>query len=31
MEGGGGGEEWASPVFPHSTIEKEHAVNQMLS
>ena len=30
MEGGGGGE-WASPVFPHSTIEKENAVNKMLS
>ena len=26
-----GGEEWARPVFPHPTIEKEHAVNQMLS
>ena len=27
MEGGGGGEEWAGPVFPHPTIEKEHAVS----
>ena len=24
---GGGGEEWAGPVFPHPTIEKEHAVS----
>ena len=31
MKGGGGGEEWAGPVFPHPTIEKEHAVNTMLS
>ena len=22
-----GGKEWASPVFPHPTIEKEHAVS----
>ena len=22
----GGGKEWAGPVFPHPTIEKEHAV-----
>ena len=27
MEGGGGGKEWACPVFPHPTIEKEHAVS----
>ena len=32
MEGGGGGgegggKEWAGPVFPHPTIEKEHAVS----
>ena len=26
MEGGGGWE-WAGPVFPHPTIEKEHAVS----
>ena len=25
--GGGGGGEWAGPVFPHPTIEKEHAVS----
>ena len=25
--GGGGGEESAGPVFPHPTIEKEHAVS----
>ena len=24
---GGGGEEWAGPVFPLPTIEKEHAVS----
>ena len=24
---GGGGKEWAGPVFPHPNIEKEHAVN----
>ena len=23
----GGGKEWAGPVFPHPTIEKEHAVS----
>ena len=22
-----GGKEWAGPVFPHPTIEKEHAVS----
>ena len=27
MEGGGGGKEWAGPVFPHPTIEKKHAVS----
>ena len=27
MEWGGGGEELAGPVFPHPTIEKEHAVS----
>ena len=26
-----GGKEWAGPVFPHPTIEKEHAVSLMLS
>ena len=24
---GGGGEEWAGPVFPHPTFEKERAVS----
>ena len=25
-----GGKEWAGPVFPHPTIEKEHAVSKIL-
>ena len=27
LEPNGGGKEWAGPVFPHPTIEKEHAVS----
>ena len=27
LEGGRGGEEWAGPVIPNPTIEKEHAVS----
>ena len=27
LEPNGGEKEWAGPVFPHPTIEKEHAVS----
>ena len=27
LENNRGGKEWAGPVFPHPTIEKEHAVS----